>query len=166
MAFNINVTNSCKILALWSNQYDSSSTQADIVFQNVDTLATHSVVMNYTSGKGRINVPVDTLPTSNGVYSVCLSENSVQYVCKPVLIKCDIDCCLTKLTNELIDCACDCPRCASSLAKAQKIYLLLQSAEAAVEIASTTPSSGYFEDILSKYKKAREICDNSCGCDC
>lgn len=166
MAFNVNVTNSCKILALWSKQYDVTSTQADIVFQNIETGAQHSVVMNYTAGKGRINVPVDTLPTSNGVYSVCLSENSVQYICKPVLIKCDIDCCLTKLTNELIDCACDCPRCASSLAKAQKIYLLLQSAEAAVEIASNNPSTGYFQDILHKYKKAREICDNSCGCDC
>lgn len=166
MAFNINVTNSCKILSLRANQYDTTSVDANIVFTNLEDGATHTVVMAYTAGKGRINVPVDNLPAANGVYRACLSENGIEYTCKPVLIKCNIDCCLTKLTNELIDCACDCPRCASSLAKAQKIFLLLESAASAVEIAGANQSNSYFTDIYNKYKKAKEICDNSCGCDC
>ena len=70
------------------------------------------------------------------------------------------------MTNELIDCSCDCARCSKTLAKAQKIYLLLESAASAVEIAADTQSDAYYQDILSKYKKAREICDNNCGCDC
>ena len=53
------------------------------------------------------------------------------------------------------------------MAKAQKIFLLLQSAQSAVEIAGTdVNNTGYHRDILDKYNKAKEICDNSCGCDC
>ena len=69
----------------------------------------------------------------------------------------------------LIDCACDCPKCASSLAKAQKIMLLLKSAEYSLgqsNIVPNTLQTGYITDAHNKYTKAREICDNSCGCDC
>tara|TARA_R100001463_G_scaffold83698_1_gene138266 strand:- start:229 stop:732 length:504 start_codon:yes stop_codon:yes gene_type:complete len=167
MAFNINVVNSCKLLAMNAKRYDPNSLQASIQITNVDSSSSISVIMNYdAAGRGRINVPVSNLPTSNGVYRACLSEDGIEYACIPVLIKCDIDCCLTKLTDELIDCSCDCARCATTLAKAQKIYLLLESAASAVEIASESQSQSYFEDILDKYKKAREICDNNCGCDC
>jgi|TARA_R110000851_G_scaffold225421_1_gene378266 hypothetical protein len=166
MAFNVNVTNSCKTLVIHGNQYDPASTQATLVFTDMDNNSSYTAIMTYTAGIGKINVPVSNLPSLNGVFRVCLSENGIEYSCVPVLIKCDIDCCLTKLTNELIDCSCDCPRCSTALAKAQKIFLLLQSAASAVEIAAENPSSGYFEDIYSKYIKAREICDNSCGCDC
>ena len=167
MAFNINVANSCKLLSLRAKRYDATSTQASIVFTDLETTATYSTVMAYdNTGKGNLNVPVANLPSANGVYKVCLSEGGIEYTCKPVLIKCNIDCCLTKLTNEIIDCSCDCPRCASALAKAQKVFLLLESAASAVEIAGVTQSDAYFIDILEKYLKAKEICDNSCGCDC
>jgi hypothetical protein len=167
MGLNIKVTNSCKILALWANQYDITSTQADIVLTDMDGGGSYTAVMSYdAAGNGRINIPVENLTAPYGVFKVCLFENSIEYSCKPILIHCDIDCCLVKLTNELIDCSCDCPRCATALAKAQKIFLLLKSAESAVEIAGQSQSTGYFEDILDKYKKAKEICDNSCGCDC
>ena len=51
----------------------------------------------------------------------------------------------------------------------QKIFLLLQSALSAVDLANTMEGSvnmGYYIDILKKYKKAVELCDSSCGCDC
>jgi len=167
MAFNINVANSCKLLALRGQRYDSTATEATIVFTELETLGTYTAVMAYdNAGKGNLNIPATNLPSANGVYRACLSENGIEYSCKPVLIKCNIDCCLTKLTNEIIDCSCDCPRCASALAKAQKVFLLLESAASAVEIAGVTQSDAYFTDILEKYLKAKEICDNSCGCDC
>lgn len=167
MALNIKVTNSCKILSINAGRYDTTATQADIVLTDMDGGGSYSVVMSYdAAGKGRINVPVENLTSPYGVFKVCLSENSIEYSCKPILLHCDIDCCLVKLTNELIDCSCDCPRCATALAKAQKIFLLLKSAESAVEIAGESQGTGYFEDILAKYKKAKEICDNSCGCEC
>ena len=171
MALNINVANSCTILAVRGSRYDPASTSADLTITNLadETAFTTTMAYDTTTGRGSINIPVSSLTASNGAFKVCLSENSIEYVCKPVLIKCDIDCCLTKLTNELIDCDCDCPRCAKSLAKAQKIFLLLQSAASAVELAgssNTITASAYYNELLAKYNKARELCDNSCGCDC
>ena len=43
---------------------------------------------------------------------------------------------------------------------------VLQSAMSSIEIAGEEQSHSYYQEILKKYKKAREICDNSCGCDC
>ena len=168
MAFNVNVTNSCKILSVMGSRYDSASTTADVVITDVATGGgSYTAVMDYDAitGRGRINVPIANLSAPYGVFKVCIVESTVQYACKPIIIHCDIDCCLVKLTNELLDCACDCPRCATALAKAQKIFLLLKSAESAVEIASSSQASGYYIDIYEKYSKAKEICDNSCGCD-
>ena len=168
MAFNINSANSCKLLVVNATRYDASSTQADITLTDQDTGSSVTVVMNYDAGTGRgiLNIPVSNLPASAGVFRVCINEGGIEYGCKPILLHCDIDCCLTKLTNELMDCGCDCPRCSKTLAKAQKVYLLLQSARSTVNIAGEDQSSGYYKDILAKYKKAKEICDNSCGCDC
>tara|TARA_R100000234_G_scaffold117205_1_gene95299 strand:+ start:69 stop:584 length:516 start_codon:yes stop_codon:yes gene_type:complete len=171
MAFNINVFNSCKFLAIRVKRYDPGATTADIVVSNIDPTITgsYTAAVNYDAftGRGIINIPTENLSSKNGVFKVCVVENSIEVACKPVLIKCDIDCCLVKLTDELIDCSCDCPRCAKTLAKAQKVFLLLQSAQSAVDIASTdVNNTGYHLDILEKYNKAKEICDNSCGCDC
>ena len=76
---------------------------------------------------------------------------------------------ILNITNELIDCACDCAKCSSVLAKAQKIMLLLKSAEYSLKqsnVVGTTLKAGYITDANNKYTKAREVCDNSCGCDC
>ena len=171
MAFNIKVLNSCQFLAINVSRYDVNVTQADIVLTNVDTNTSYTAVVSYdvTTGKGRINVPISNLPSDNGVYRICVVEAGTTQACKPALIKCDIDCCLVKLTNELIDCACDCPKCSSALAKAQKIFLLIKSAEYALTQAQTSlpgNTAGYLLAAHSKYIKAKEICDNSCGCDC
>jgi len=171
MAFNVNVFNSCKFLAIRVKRYDPNATTADIVVSNIDPTITgsYTAAINYdaTTGRGIINIPTENLSSKNGAFKVCVVENSIEVACKPVLIKCDIDCCLVKLTDELIDCSCDCARCASTMAKAQKIFLLLASAQSAVEIAGTDiTNTGYNKDILSKYNKTKEICDNSCGCDC
>ena len=173
MALNIKVLNSCKFLAVTANRYDTAVNQADIQVTNIDPNVggTYTANMAYdaTTGKGRINIPITNLTTSNGVFEVCQVEGGIKKACKPVVIHCDIDCCLTKLTNEIVDCSCDCPRCASALAKAQKVFLLLQSALSSAELATTqlgSRNSGYYTDILEKYLKAKSICDNSCGCNC
>ena len=168
-SFNVHVVNSCKFLSVTAMRYDNNSTSADIEIINMETGDSNTFNMAYgASGQGQVHIPLSS--DSNGVYRVCLHEGGFSYICIPIMIHCDIDCCLTKLTNELLDCACDCPKCSSALAKAQKIFLLLKSAESAVEIAQSgttiSRSVGYFTDILLKYKKAKEICDNSCGCDC
>ena len=118
-------------------------------------------------------VPVNTLSSTNGIVNIKFYDGTQLYPFVvseyPVLIHCDIDCCLSKLTNELIDCSCDCAKCSSALAKAQKIFLLIKSAEYALSQAQSVSSSvaaGYILDAHKKYMKAKEVCDNSCGCDC
>lgn len=172
MAFNITVTNDCKLLSIRAKSYIGGSS-GEIQLTNYDTGAVMfpnaTITFNGPNSIGIVNVSVGDLSTPNGLYKVCLIENGVEQVCRPVLIHCDLDCCLTKLTNELLACACDCPRCSTTLAKAQKIFLLLHSANATVATASTTQGAlneGYYIDILEKYKKAVELCDSNCGCDC
>ena len=115
-----------------------------------------------------IVIPISTY-FGNGIVNIEFMDGSTVIYTHPVLLHCDIDCCLAKLTNELIDCACDCAKCASSLAKAQKIFLLIKSAEYALAQAQSANSgnvSGYLLDAHNKYIKAKQICDDSCGCNC
>ena len=171
-ALNVQVHTSCEFLTIRAKSFlTPAGTELIITITHYDTGASISQDIYFTGsgGYGVITVSIIDLPSQYGLYKVCLSEAEEEQICKPVLIACDIDCCLTDLVNELLACACDCPKCASTLAKAQKIFLLLQSALSAVDLANTMEGSvnmGYYIDILKKYKKAVELCDSSCGCDC
>ena len=169
----IKVISSCKYLFIKSRAYTAGAVTGDIYIRNLQT-GTYSSTSPYTipySGAnnfGQVMVDIQDLPGAGGVYELDIREGGVTARKQLVIVKCDIDCCLVKLTNELIDCACDCAKCSTSLAKAQKIYLLLKSAETAAENynVATITNSGYALDAMNKYKKAKEICDASCGCDC
>jgi hypothetical protein len=170
MGFRVKAVNSCTIVSVNGSSFSGAST-ANVIFKNLETGSVYSQVLNYSGGNqtGQTNVLVSNLPSANGVYEVSLEEGGVEVARRPLILHCDIDCCISKLTNELIDCACDCPKCASALAKAQKVFLLLQSALSSVDLASThlgSMNSGYYQDVLEKYKKAKAICDESCGCNC
>tara|TARA_R110002012_G_scaffold11848_3_gene52947 strand:- start:2142 stop:2648 length:507 start_codon:yes stop_codon:yes gene_type:complete len=168
MGFIVQSANSCEIVSVSANSYTGALT-ADLVFKNLNTNTSTTHTLTYSSGVGQLNILTSSLGSDTGVFEVTLLEGGVEVARRPLLLHCDIDCCLAKLTNEIIDCACDCPKCSSALAKAQKVFLLLQSALSTVELASTSAgsvNSGYYRDILEKYNKARSICDNSCGCNC
>ena len=130
-----------------------------------------SFTITSTSGPIKYAIPVSDLSITNGLITIKIIDDNTgnELDQKSVLLHCDIDCCLTKLTNELIDCACDCAKCSASLAKAQKVFLLIQSADYAIVQANDAPDgtrSGFLQDANDKYLKAKEICDESCGCDC
>ncbi len=168
MGLQVKSLNACTYVSVSANTY-TGALSADVQFRDLNTGTVYTVTMNYAAGVGQINVLVSALPVPNGAYEVTLLEGGAEVARTPLLLHCDIDCCLAKLTNELIDCACDCPKCSSALAKAQKVFLLLQSALSTVELALTeagSTNSGYYLDILNKYNKAKSICDNSCGCNC
>ena len=168
MGLQVQSLNACTLISISANSY-TGALFADVIFKDLSTGSVFTTVMNYSGGVGQINILVSSLPSPNGVYEVTLLEGGLEVARQPLLISCDIDCCLANLTNELIDCACDCPKCSSALAKAQKVFLLLQSAKSTIELASTdagSTNSGYYYDILQKYLKAKQICDNSCGCNC
>ena len=168
----IKVISSCKYLFVRSNAYNSGATTGQITVTSLETGTASGTIYPLTyngpNNFGQVMVNIADLPGTGGPYEFEFVENGGVVAKKLVLIHCNIDCCLVKLTNELIDCACDCAKCATSLAKAQKIFLLLKSAETAIENYNevTTSNSGYAIDATNKYNKAKEICDASCGCDC
>ena len=175
MALTVAASNTCKQINIIADYY-SSDTSTILTFgvlnsSGANILNITSPNFTVTSSSGIISYPllVSDLSITNGVVTIVSYINGAEKDRRSVLLPCDIDCCLAKLTNELIDCACDCPKCASSLAKAQKIMLLLKSAEYSLgqsNIVPNTLQTGYITDAHNKYTKAREICDNSCGCDC
>ena len=173
MPLTVNATASCKNIFVILN-YTSTQTQTislDVLDAD-DNPVLIAVAPTFTippnSGPISYPIPLSDLSISNGLITV-VTSGSIVGEKQSVLIHCDIDCCLSKLTNELIDCACDCAKCASSLAKAQKVFLLLQSADYAIIQANDAPDgirSGFIKDANSKYLKAKEVCDDSCGCNC
>jgi hypothetical protein len=175
MALTVAASNTCEQINIIADYY-SSDTSTILTFgalnaSGANILNITSPNFTVTSSSGIISYPllVSDLSITNGVVTIVSYINGAEKDRRSVLLPCDIDCCLAKLTNELIDCACDCPKCASSLAKAQKIMLLLKSAEYSLgqsNIVPNTLQTGYITDAHNKYTKAREICDNSCGCDC
>jgi|TARA_R100000030_G_scaffold35653_2_gene26570 hypothetical protein len=175
MALTVAASPTCEQINIVADYY-SASTSAILTFGVVN--ASGSSVLNITSPNftvtatsGPITYPllVSDLSMSNGIFTIVSYIDGAEQDRKSVLLACDIDCCLAKLTNELIDCACDCAKCSTTLAKAQKIMLLLKSSEYSLKqgnTVGTTLQTGYIQDANNKYTKAREVCDNSCGCDC
>jgi len=175
MALSLNAADSCKYLSVLINYTVTGTTIlkleiTDAIGTNIAGPVNPVFTINPGSGPISYPIPVTDLSITNGIVTVILKTQAGNEINREsVLLHCDIDCCLTKLTNELIDCACDCAKCASSLAKAQKIFLLIQSADYALIQANDASSSsrpGFIQDANSKYLKAKEICDDSCGCDC
>ena len=178
-SFTLSASSGCKYVTANINFAARNPTTVNITVtgangQNILLNPIPSYIFSNITPSHSIVMPVDSyLIISNGIVNVTATTSLGTVIANDsVLLHCDIDCCLTKLTNELIDCSCDCAKCASSLAKAQKIFLLLNSASYAVKQASSSislnpgASSGHLLDANSKYLKATEVCDNSCGCDC
>ena len=164
MAVTAEVTNDCKYIVVRKVGGQSGSTYEISPFGSTGAPVTGSISTS-------VVVPISSLSPTNGVFEVhLLNSQSTITSSTGVLVSCNIDCCLAKLTNELIECSCDCPKCATTLALAQKIFLLMRSAQTALYetgVAATVNYSAYLNDANSKYNKAKELCSpTGCGCDC
>ena len=178
MALHLHAAPNCKYISV-RLQYTVTSDMT-VTLQIVDAEGTDisgsvtpSFTITSTSGPIKYPIPVSDLSITNGLITVKAIDQTnspgTELDQKSAILHCDIDCCLTKLTNELIECACDCAKCSTSLAKAQKVFLLIQSADYAIIQANDAPDGtmpGFLQDANDKYLKAKEICDESCGCNC
>ena len=128
--------------------------------------STSQVVTGLPAG-GFMDVIV-TVP-GNGVFTIEFQQDpggGIATVDTTGLVSaCDIDCCLAAHVDELMGCSCDCPKCSSTLAKAQKIFLLLNSAVADAGLYDLS-NTGYILSAYNKYLKAKAMCTGLCGCDC
>ena len=166
---NVQVISSCKYIFIKGKSYTGADNASIKIKPLHESGSEVSYDLSYASnGVGQVMVNIPDLPFSGGVYEIDVIENGNSVTKKIIMIHCDLDCCLVKLTDELLDCECDCAKCATSLAKAEKIYLLVHAAKTAVDLnnTATLSNSGYALDAANKYKKAKELCDASCGCNC
>ena len=178
MPLTVNAAASCKNIFVILNYTNTVSKDYELDILNADdsnilSVSNPTFTIPPNSGPISYPIPLSDLSISNGVVNIVLYEivggstNEIEK--QSVILHCDIDCCLTKLTNELIECACDCAKCSTALAKAQKVFLLIQSADYAIIQANDAPDGtmpGFLQDANDKYLKAKEICDESCGCNC
>lgn len=172
MALNVKSVANCSFITISAKSYvnGTSGTIEVLDYPNQAVLYTGTITFAGANGSGQLNINVNTtFGYTHGLFIVRLIENGTEQIRKPVLNHCDIDCCLAKLTKELLDCACDCAKCSTVLAKAQKIFLLLDAANTGISVLNQSnayATGGHLLDIYEKYSKAKELCDASCGCDC
>lgn len=78
----------------------------------------------------------------------------------PAIGACEINCCIAGLVQAAIDCHCECAKCDEDLKIAEKVDLLLKSAQ------YTTFSNANISDAILKYNKAKDFCTATCACGC
>ena len=157
------LTNDCKYIS-YTVQGADGTASVDITVGTV----THTTSVVLSGGTGSMVVPTSNFTTSNGVYQLKLQDSAGDVAYAAALGHCDLDCCLAKKTNELLECSCSCDKCSTILAQAHRIFLLIKAAETAVaQVGSdVTKNQGLIIDAESKYSKALELCGSSCGCNC
>mgnify|MGYP003627787983 FL=1 len=172
-----------------------AGTTSTCVLHPVSISADCKTITYTISGAGSYNIVIiapdlteytDTLPTTagsgtgtfltvladsqHGVYSIQATDSDTEHVCKgAVLSACNLDCCIVKKTNELLDCACDCEKCSALLAQTQKIFLMKQAAEYNLERYNAKTGGynvAYLSTAQAMYNKIFTICNDTCGCNC
>tara|TARA_R110002012_G_scaffold2124_9_gene10201 strand:+ start:13439 stop:13933 length:495 start_codon:yes stop_codon:yes gene_type:complete len=159
--FKSTITNDCKTIVVHPPSLQQAGAVPTIEITNG---ASTSGVLPVTQDQSVIIIPTHNIGTDKGVFHVKYYEDGKLIMQKGVVATCDILCCLSKKVDKLLDCSADCSKCASELAEAQKIFLLLKSAE--TEVAGTGVTEANIVNATNKYDKAAEICGGHCGCDC
>jgi len=102
-----------------------------------------------------------------GVYKVETINSSTQAVASIYIVSaCAVNKCLVLLTDKLLSCGCTDPACASLLDKAQKIMLLIKTAESTAARITRPEEELFVNDAEAQYKKAVQMCEGNCDCGC
>ena len=120
--------------------------------------ATGSVSSQSFPATGVVTIPCDV---SGVVVATIKNTEGLTVTILAAVATCKIDCCIAKLVESAINCTCKCDKCKEELDRAEKIFLLLQSA---VYIVSATDQN--IKDAQEKYAKANELCTEVCACGC
>ena len=106
-----------------------------------------------------VNNQTGTAAELTGVYMFTATDGTTTAT-GGVVAACNLDCCIANEINDFISCPCD-PTESPKLEKATKVLLLREGAEADMSASIQNP-----DNALTKYNKALEICNSSCGCGC
>tara|TARA_Y100000593_G_C4196648_1_gene279644 strand:- start:318 stop:809 length:492 start_codon:yes stop_codon:yes gene_type:complete len=131
--------------------------------------ATH--VPTGTIYKGVVGLADDSYAMNNidlgGLYFIEVLNSSSNVESFQYLVStCSVDKCLVLLTDKLLSCGCTSPACSAILNKAQKVMLLIKSAQATAARIMREEDKILVSDADSQYRKAVEMCDGHCDCGC
>jgi hypothetical protein len=105
--------------------------------------------------------------TLGGLYLVeVLSDVDTIEAFQYLVSTCAVDKCLVLLTDKLLSCGCTSPACSAILNKAQKVMLLIKSAESTAARIMREEDKVLVSDADSQYRKAVEMCEGHCDCGC
>lgn len=127
-----------------------------VEIQNLTTGSKSTTTRTPSGGKIRTSVAMD----SKGVVrSTITDRNGAVVKTQVAVVTADIDCCIAKLVHDAINCTCKCDQCKEDLKLAEKIFLLIQSAEYDATLGNSTGAQ-------EKYDKAKSFCTERCACGC
>lgn len=159
--FTSMITNDCKNIVVHPPTLITEGASATIKITNGSFSSTELQVSSLVT---TLTIATSDIGTDKGVFHIKYYENGVLQRDGGVVATCDILCCLSKKVDKLLDCSADCSKCASELAEAQQIFLLLKSAQ--TELSGSSVTAAKIANATSKYSKAAEICGGHCGCNC
>jgi len=171
MALNISTTSDCKKIVV-------TVTNSDVGAANQIKISDNGNEYTYSFPGGSSNTRVVSISSlgissangGSGIFTVEHLANSEVSQIGAVMLSCDVLCCLAKKMEDLLDCNCECSKCSEDLVSAQKIYLLLKTAEAELATSSGAGSLVSVKAVIAnaekKYNKAVEMCGGHCGCNC
>jgi hypothetical protein len=164
MAIAVKVTNDCKNIIVSISQ--ATETEGSVKITNGSN--SYILAVAPVNGSLSITVATTTVGAQNGVFYVEYIQNGETFFQSAGIGNCDVMCCLAKKVDKLLDCSADCAKCASELAEAQQIFLLMKSAETELSSMTGSVSSAVaiIDNAAKKYNKAVEICGGHCGCNC
>ena len=164
MALNVSYTADCNKIIISVTNAPSGQNTIQI------TNGTNSATYDFTEESSTRVVTAAEIGGGNGIYVVNHVVDGNIFARAAVLLSCDILCCLASKMNELLKCDCDCTKCADQLAEAQKIFLLLKTAESELALADEAGTIQQIQAVIDsaqeKYLTAQDMCAGHCGCNC
>ena len=133
----------------YENKISNKTYTASSLIPTNDVIIWEEYVSTLESGNSAIN----------GVIAITIRDSTAAVVSGASVSSCELYCCIAKLVESGISCTCNCSKCDDEIRTAEKIHLLVKSAESAATQGSVT-------DAIDKYTKAKSFCDTTCGCGC
>ena len=136
---------------------DASGT-VDFTYYNYITGTTFEDTIAVVSTVATWDITSDDIgEIMNGVITITEGTNGTTL---SAIGACEINCCIAGLVQAAIDCHCQCAKCDEDLKIAEKVDLLLKSAQ------YTAFSNANISDAILKYNKAKDLCTATCACGC
>lgn len=137
---------------------DGVSGTVDFTYYNYITGTTYEDTISVVDGVATWNITNDDVTEiMNGVITITEGTGGTTL---PVVGGCELNCCIASLVQAAIDCHCQCAKCDEDLKTAEKVDLLLKSAQ------YTAFSNANVSDAILKYNKAKALCTATCACGC